>query len=65
MTVESSAEGLIEIPVTAGKQDLNLVLERGWPERYGFVVTAASMLAVGALSWFFRVRRHANENGVL
>ena len=65
VTVESSAEGLIEIPVTAGKQDLNLVLERGWPERYGFVVTATSLLAVGALCWFFRVRRHANENGVV
>ena len=65
LNVESSAEGLIEVPITAGKQDLNLVLERRWPEQYGFVVTAVSLLAGGALCWFLRGRRHAREDGIL
>lgn len=65
MIIESSPEGLIELPIPAGKQVLSVVLDRGWPERYGITVTVASLLIACALTGLFRGRRQANADRVL
>ena len=59
-SIDSSPEGLIELTVPPGKQDLNLVLVRGWPERYGVVASIVSLLFVGMLYWTARSRRKQN-----
>lgn len=44
--VGSSADGLVEVPLDPGRRDLELVFDVGWPERYGVIVTFASILVV-------------------
>lgn len=65
MSIDSSPEGLIEVAIPAGKQDLSVVLDRGWPERYGISVTIALLLASLALWGLFLRHGHANEDRVL
>jgi hypothetical protein len=43
---ESSAEGLVEIPLVPGRHDLQLVFDVGWPERCGVIVTCVSIIVV-------------------
>jgi hypothetical protein len=42
----SSAEGLIEVSLTSGQHDFELVFDGGLPERYGAIVTLVSVLLV-------------------
>lgn len=46
--LESSPDGLIQVSCRAGQHDFELVFDGGWPERWGVIVTLASVLvAVG------------------
>jgi hypothetical protein len=42
--VGASSDGLIELRLYSGRQDLRLILDRGAPERWGLVVSVASLL---------------------
>jgi hypothetical protein len=55
--VVSSAEGLIEISLTSGQHDFELVFDGGLPERAGAIVTLASILVLGGGSAFVGLRR--------
>jgi hypothetical protein len=55
--VVSSAEGLIEISLTSGQHDFELVFDGGLPERAGAIVTLASILVFGGGSAFVSLRR--------
>jgi hypothetical protein len=47
-SLSSSAEGLIEVPLVAGRHELELVFDGGRPERYGIIVTFVSMVIVAS-----------------
>jgi hypothetical protein len=44
LELSASSDGLIELPLSAGKQELRLILDRGAPERWGAIVSVGSML---------------------
>jgi len=46
LSLGSSAEGLIEVPLVPARHDLELVFDLGWPERFGVVVTVVSLVIV-------------------
>jgi hypothetical protein len=54
MNIEGSPEGLLEMTVPGGKQNLILVIDRGQPERYGIWLSVSSLLVAFVLSAFFR-----------
>jgi len=46
--LDSSPDGLIQVSLGVGQHDFELVFDGGWPERWGLIVTLASIfLAVG------------------
>jgi len=46
--LDSSRDGLIQVSLGVGQHDFELVFDGGWPERWGLIVTLASILvAVG------------------
>jgi hypothetical protein len=50
--LDSSPDGLIEVSLDAGQRDFELVFDTGWPERYGAILTAVSLLvAVGGFAF--------------
>jgi hypothetical protein len=65
MSIRSSPEGLIELPIVAGKQELSVVLYREWPERYGICMTAASLLVSLALTALLRGPRLTSPEKVV
>jgi len=65
VSIRSSPEGLIELPIVAGKQNLSVVLNREWPERNGIRITAVSLLAACALIGLFRRPRLGGAARVL
>jgi hypothetical protein len=42
--LDSSPDGLIQVSLGAGQHDFELVFAGGWPERWGLIVTLASIL---------------------
>ena len=40
----ASSDGLIELPLSAGKQEVRLILDRGAPERWGAIMSVVSLL---------------------
>ncbi len=49
--LESSAGGLMEVPLSAGRHDLELTFDGGWPERCGFLMTLVSTaITLGGLT---------------
>jgi hypothetical protein len=44
----SSDQGLLEVPLVPGRHDLELLFEVGWPERYGVILSVASLVVVAA-----------------
>jgi hypothetical protein len=43
LEVGVSADGLIELMLIPGKQDMRLVFDMGPPERWGIILSAASL----------------------
>lgn len=55
-TINRSADGVIELALSPGKQDLNLVFDVGLPERLGIIVSGMSLL-IGLFGFvYFRIR---------
>jgi hypothetical protein len=44
--LESSGAGLMEFPLSAGQNHIQLLFDCGWPERYGMLVTLLSVFVV-------------------
>jgi hypothetical protein len=64
--LDSSRDGLIQVSLGVGQHDFELVFDGGWPERWGLIVTLASILvAVGGSAFgglWGRVRKpNVNE----
>lgn len=53
----SSAEGLIEVALVPGSHNLDLVFDGGRPERYGIIVTFASLIVVASGLMLAALRR--------
>lgn len=54
----SSADGLVEVPLAPGRHALEIAFDVGWPERYGRIVSLATIFlaCIGALVQFARSR---------
>ena len=55
----SSADGLVEVPLAPGRHALEIAFDAGWPERYGRIVSLATifLVCIGALVQIARSRR--------
>jgi hypothetical protein len=52
LNLRSSDDGLVEVSLGPGQHNVELTFDRGWPERYGLIVTALSLLIVATgLAW--------------
>jgi hypothetical protein len=55
---KTSEDGLIEIPLLPGRHELDLVFDLGWPERWGVMLTVASLVIVAGGMAFERYSDH-------